>query len=351
MVKLDDTLYKENSFYSVRSDGSILLALKVRDAAVSSTTWMLVRTNTQKQVRSDHWAFSKLNDKETVSFPVVSTEELKRAAREGDFLEWQVGFAAPAQSEQELLLSEREQALEQKIQAAKATFERKEQEIQEKIQTLLEALKEREEEAKRALETQAQGKQEVIDQKSLDLETRIQAVLTDLNERQQTIQSEHDSVLTAVQDGSEKIKGEAKYFQVTLKESRETAMAEIGRQIQQAQTLIETFQHSVEAKEQTLSGLVATQTHELGEQVKTLQADLAGQQPLSAEKYRQDAARKAFWLSLWLVVAGVVFFALTLLAPLLPSANTVLIETFGSVSAFLALLIAGITFFLRTKNA
>jgi len=82
-----------------------------------------------------------------------------------------------------------------------------------------------------------------------------------------------------------------------------------------------------------------------------LRADLAEQEPLSAEKYRQDSARKAYWLSLWLVIAGVVFFALTLLAPLLPGANTVLIETFGSASALLALLISGITFFLQTRNA
>jgi hypothetical protein len=297
MAKLDEALHTENSFYSVRSDGSTLLVLKIRNAFPTSL-WMLVRTNTQKQVRSDHWAFSKLGDKETVSFPVVSTDEL-----------------------------------------------------QEKIQAVLDTLKEREQETKIEQEKRTKEIQELLDQKEQALETRIQAFHSDLGERQQTIQSEHTSILAEVQVGGEQIKGEAKYFQVTLKENRDTAFAEIGRQVQQVQTLVETTQHSIEAKEQALSGLVATQTHELGEQVKTLQTDLAEQQPLSTEKYRQDAARKAFWLSLWLVIAAVVFFALTLLAPLLPSANTVLIEIFGSVSAILALIISGITFFLRTKNA
>lgn len=83
----------ENCFYSVRSDDSMLLVLKVRET-FNEYLWMLIRTDTKKRVQSDNWPFSKIGNKEAVSFPVLPTDELKKTAHEGDFLEWLPGCAA-----------------------------------------------------------------------------------------------------------------------------------------------------------------------------------------------------------------------------------------------------------------
>jgi len=160
----------------------------------------------------------------------------------------QGGFAAPLQSEHELLLSEREQALERKIEATRETLDKKEQVLQDKIQALVADLYDREREVKFEQERRIKDVQGLLDKKEHILEERVQAFLSDLDERQQRIQSEHSGVLAEVRDGGERIKGEAKYFQVTLQEKRETSIGEIEQRVSLSQALVDTLQRSFDAK-------------------------------------------------------------------------------------------------------
>src|SRR5436305_860834 len=121
MATLEEMISTENCFYSVRSDNSMLLVLKVRET-YTHRLWVLIRTDTKKQARSDEWPLSKIGNKESVMFPALSTEELTKSAHEGDFLEWLPGCAAPAQSESEMLLDERERLLEKRITGVSTTL-------------------------------------------------------------------------------------------------------------------------------------------------------------------------------------------------------------------------------------
>ena len=342
MGKLDDLIQTDNSFYSVRSDGSTMLAVKIQNV-FASAQWMLIRTQPNKRVHSDHWVFSKLNGKDSVSFPVVATEELKQVARDGDFLEWQSGFAASAQSEQEIVLNKREQELVQTITTAREAFTQQEQNLQEKAQGFLTDLETKHLETKRVHEQYYKDAQEQLDQEKRMLEDRIQTFQSDLEERQHNITSTYNDVLAHVQEGRKQ-----------LQEQHDTSIQAVEQQSQQIQTLATTFQQSFDTKEQTLTHLVSTKTQELEEKIQTLRTDLEAQRPLSIEKHRQNTLQAASRLAIGLIIAGVAFIALTVWAAFLLSSNAQLIEIFGGICALLALivapLIAGISF-LRPKNA
>ncbi|GCF07336.1 hypothetical protein [Dictyobacter arantiisoli] len=134
MPQLSEVIQTENSLYSVRSDGSSMFALKVRDPyptlAPAHSLWMYVRTDPNKQIRSDQWGFLKLDGKDTVSLPMVTTDELTRKAHAADFLEWHGSLIAPLQSENDLLLNKRIETFfsdleehQQKLQTAQTAIE------------------------------------------------------------------------------------------------------------------------------------------------------------------------------------------------------------------------------------
>ncbi len=50
MATIEDMIKAEGCFYSVRSDNSMLLVLKVREPFVGEAIWMTIRTDTEKWV-------------------------------------------------------------------------------------------------------------------------------------------------------------------------------------------------------------------------------------------------------------------------------------------------------------
>lgn len=389
MAALEEMIDTESCFYSVRSDNSMLLVLKIR-GTYTQRSWVLIRTDTKKQAQSDDWPLSKIGNKEAVQFPALSTEELKKSAYEGDFLEWLPGCAAPAQSESEILLDERERRLEERIAEASSAQDERERSVEAKIEHFLSELDARSTGINSEVEALLNGRSKLLEERQAEslatlsdqgrkIETTIQTFLAELD----GINSEHitavGELLQEVQQESERVKGESKYFQVILEEKRkesltafeqrrdqtsdaierarhsfneqwEEAAAALTQQVQTAETRFSTLQSELLTKEQTLASLVATQTKAIEEKVQALQRELAEQQPLSEEKHRQDISRKTFWLAVWFVAAGILFFAATGLSALLPFANTLLIVIFGCIAAILSLLLAGTTFLVRRKG-
>jgi len=388
MAKLEEMIETESCFYSVRSDNSMLLALKVRET-FTHRSWILIRTDTQRRAQSETWPLTKIGDKESALFPALSLEELKKSAHEGDFLEWLPGCAAPAQSETEILLNERERLLEERIAEASTTLIEQAHGIEARIERFLSELDTRQQGVKSEAEILLNEREKLLEERIAEtlatlseqgrgIEARIQNFLSELPGMTSKQVATAEALLQEAQQEGERIKGEVKYFQVTLEEKRkeslatfeqrrdqandgidraqrsldekwEEAMATLNKQMQQAQSLFSTLQSELITKEQTLASLAATQTKAIEEKVQAIQQELAEQQPLSEEKHRQDVSRKTFWISFWFVAAGIIFFAITLLTAFLPfaSANTLLIEIFGSVATLLTVILAGVTFLVR----
>jgi hypothetical protein len=219
-----------------------------------------------------------------------------------------------------------------------------------------------------------------IGEQGREVNTRIQNFLSELPGMASEQIATAEDLLQEAQKEAERIKGEVKYFQMTLDEKRKESLAAfdqrrdqasdaIGRaqhsfneqweeaataltqQVQTAETRISHLQSELTTREQALQSLVATQTKTIEEKVQALQHELTEQQPLSEEKHRQDVSRKTFWLAVWFVAAGILFFAATGLSALLPLANTLLIVIFGCIAAILSLLLAGTTFLVRRKGS
>ncbi len=389
MATLEEMIKTESCFYSVRSDDSMLLVLKVRES-YTHRSWVLIRTDTKKQARSDEWPLSKIGNKEMALFPALSTEELTQSAHEGDFLEWLPGCAAPAQSESEILLDKRERLLEKRIGEVSTALSEQKQSIEARIEDFLSELNTQQEGMKSEteallhkqegiLEKQKAEALAAIGEQGREVNTRIENFLSELPGMASEQIATAEDLLQEAQKEAERIKGEVKYFQMTLDEKRKESLAAfeqrsdqaseaIGRaqhafneqweeaataltqQVQTAETRISHLQSSLEVKEQALQSLVTTQTKDIEERVQALRRELAEQQPLSEERHRQDISRKTFWLAVWFVASGIIFFAVTGLSALLPVANTLLIEIFGCVAAILSLLLGGTTFLVRRKG-
>jgi hypothetical protein len=186
MSQLSEVIQTENTFYSVRSDGSAMFVLKVHDGQLSLyPSWVYMRTDASRRVHSSQWGFLKMDGKDTASFPLVSTDELKNRALAFDFVEWQGGLMTPMQSENDILLDRR-------IQVFFADLDKRTQKLQSEqtvIDTAVEkSLQSIQKEASQ-VEVTARDACTVIVKENTEVSTRNQSFMDALTEKERLLQS------------------------------------------------------------------------------------------------------------------------------------------------------------------
>jgi len=126
MAKLEN-LTQEKILHAVRSDGTKMIAWKVRDEA-NGPVWEVLTTNQDGLVSTDGLIISKADGEQSLSHRVVDAETLKKIAAEGDYVEWQSGFGKEREDEQQNIWDEKEKHIDEKLKAVqKSIDEQKEQ--------------------------------------------------------------------------------------------------------------------------------------------------------------------------------------------------------------------------------
>lgn len=100
MPKLDDVL-GEDVIHAVRSDGSQIIAMKVRFSDTEEPMWEVRKTNKDGQFTQDDKITLDGGKEPAVYRKTLTSDQLKELADTGDYLDWDKGFTStPKQGEQ-----------------------------------------------------------------------------------------------------------------------------------------------------------------------------------------------------------------------------------------------------------
>lgn len=131
MAKLE-TLLHESILHAVRSDGTKMIVVKLRDEA-NGPVWEILKSGQDGHSSSDELIISKPNGEQAISHRVVDTETLKTMAAGDDFIEWLPGYGKEQENEEQNIRDEQERHFTEQMGKLKEMADEQDQRVENRI--------------------------------------------------------------------------------------------------------------------------------------------------------------------------------------------------------------------------